>query len=219
MPKILQVVPAGDGMFLVHACTQEMDTKDSSPKLSRENPKVVSVEKMHQKVTLNIEDVKKESQSQESSQESVPVISQMDVKAKDEPAKEDQLASTAGDDVSSSEGKDGLFKKLNRLWFGSPEMESEHLQEKKHISGNGDKWKGVVSEGKEVNKHLESRIASSTSSESAKEVKADTEVRNGKSASPGLLSRVLKRFEFFWGRNTELWNPAATGTQVDDIFS
>ncbi|VVB18037.1 unnamed protein product [Arabis nemorensis] len=193
MPKVLQVVLAGDGMFLVHARTQEMDNKASLPKLSSENPKAASVEKMHQKVKQNVEDVKEESQSQESSHESVPVISQMDVKAKDEPVKENQLAITSGDDVSSSKGKDGFFKKLNRLWFGSPEMELDHRQGKKSISGNGDEWKGIVN--------------------------ADTVIGNGKSATPGILSRVLKRFEFIWGTNSELRNAAAAETQVGDIFA
>uniref|UniRef100_A0A1J3EZE4 HTH OST-type domain-containing protein n=2 Tax=Noccaea caerulescens TaxID=107243 RepID=A0A1J3EZE4_NOCCA len=200
MPEILQVVPKGDGMFLVHAWNQRMDSKASSPKLSSEDPKVVlSVEKRHQKVKQNVEDVRKESQSQESSQESVPVVSQMNVEAKEETVKETQLALTPGDDVSSSDEKDGFFKKLNRLWFGSPE---------------------IVSEGRVVDKDLESRISSSTTSESAKEVKTDTEVGNEKSKSPGLLNRLVKRFKFFWGRNTELSNAAAaTEAQVDDIFA
>ncbi|CAA7034764.1 unnamed protein product [Microthlaspi erraticum] len=196
MPEVLQVVPKGDGMFLVHACNQEMDNKASSPKLRSEDPKVVvSVEKRHQKVKQIVGDVKKESQSQESSQESVPVVSQMNVEAKEEPVKETQLAFTPGDDVSSYNEKDGFLKKLNRLWFGSPEIVSE-------------------------DKDLESVIASSTSSESAKEVKTDTEVGNEQSKSPGLLSRLLKRFKFFGERNTELSNAAAeTEAQVDDIFA
>ncbi|XP_024007340.1 uncharacterized protein LOC18012760 [Eutrema salsugineum] len=209
MPKILQVVPKGEGVFLVRACTQETDNK---PELSTDNPKAVSVQ--------NVEDVKKESQSPESSQGSVPVVSQIDVKAKDKPVKENQLALTAEKDVASSKEKDGFLQKLNRLWFGSDEMELEHLEEKKRISGNGDEGKGVVSQGNVVNKDIvESRIAYSTSRESAKEVKADTEVGNEKSKSRGLLSRLLERFNFLEGRNRELSNLAATGAQVDDIFA
>ncbi|CAH2043473.1 unnamed protein product [Thlaspi arvense] len=206
MPKILQVVPQGEGLFLVRACTKETDNKASSPELSSENPK------MHQ----SVEDVEKESQSPESSQESVPVIIQVDVEAKDEPVEEDQLALTAGNEASSSGEKVGFLRSLNRLWVGSDAMALDHLQEEKRISGNGD----VVSEGKVVDKDLEPRIASSTSSESAKEVKADTEVENVKSKSPGLLSRLLNRFNFYGGRNTELGgNAAANGSQVDDMFA
>ncbi|XP_010462833.1 PREDICTED: uncharacterized protein LOC104743447 [Camelina sativa] len=215
MPKILQVVPVGDGMFLIHAAVnQDMDIKASSPKLSSENPKDFSVEKMCQKMKQNDEDVKEESQSQESSQEPVSVIRQVDVKAKDESMKQNQLVYTAVDDVSSSDEKDGFCKKLNRLWFGSPEMELEHLQAKKHISGNGDEGKGVVGEGKVVDKDLESRTA-----ESAEEVK-DTKVGNEKSKSPGLVIRLVKRFKSFWGSNADVSNAAATTPhQVNDIFA
>ncbi|KAL1215440.1 hypothetical protein V5N11_021867 [Cardamine amara subsp. amara] len=210
MPKILQVVPVRDGMFSIHAVNQGMDNKASSLKLSSENLEVVSVEEMPRKMKQNDEDVKVESQSQASSQECV-LNHKMDVKAEDEPVKENQLALNDADDVSSSEEKDGFFRKLNRLWFGSPEMEVEHLEEKKGISGNGDEGKGVVSEGNVIDKELESRMASSTYSESAEEVKADTEI--------GLLSRVVKRFTFSWGRPTELSNAAATGSQVDDLLA
>ncbi|KAG7607303.1 putative NYN domain, limkain-b1-type, meiosis regulator and mRNA stability factor 1 [Arabidopsis thaliana] len=214
MPNILQVVPLGDGMFSIHAVTQGMNNKALLPKVSCENHAVVSVEKMCQNMKQNDKDVKEEShQLQESSQEFVQVMKLMDVKAKEEPVKANQLAITAVDDVSSFEEKDGFLKKLNRLWFGSPEMELEHLQERKHISGNG-----ALGEGKVVDKDLESRIASSTSSESAEEVKVDNEVGNGKSKSPGLICRLLKRFKFSWGRYTELSNAAATGPQVDDVF-
>jgi len=214
MRNILQVVPLGDGMFSIHAVTQGMDNKALLPKVSCENHAVVSVEKMCQNMKQNDKDVKEEShQLQESSQEFVQVMKLMDVKAKEEPVKANQLAITAVDDVSSFEEKDGFLKKLNRLLFGSPEMELEHLQERKHISGNG-----VLGEGKVVDKDLESQIASSTSSESAEEVKVDNAVGNGKSKSPGLTCRLLKRFKFSWGRYTELSNAAATGPQVDDVF-
>ncbi|XP_010484263.1 PREDICTED: uncharacterized protein LOC104762633 [Camelina sativa] len=220
MPKILKVVPVGDGMFLIHAVNQDMDIKASSPKLSSENPKNVSVEKMCQKMKQNDEDVKEESQSQESSPESVSVIRQVDVKEKDESMKQNQLALTAVDDVSSSEEKDGFCMKLKKLWFGSPEMELEHFQEKKHISGNGDEGKKrVVVEGKVVDEDLESRIASSTSSESAGEVEADTKVGNEKPKSPGLVIRLMKRFKFFWGRNSDISNAVATRPHVHDIFA
>ncbi|CAE6259699.1 unnamed protein product [Arabidopsis arenosa] len=176
MPKILQVVPLGDGMFSIHAVTQGMNNKASSPNVTSENHKVVSLDKMCEDMKQSDKNVKEESQLQENSQESVQVIKQIDVKPKEEPVKTTQLALTVVDDVSPSEEKDGFLKKLNRLWFGSPEIvELEHLEEKKHISGNGDEGKGVVGEEKVVNTDLESRIASSTSSESAEEVKADTE--------------------------------------------
>ncbi|CAF1921870.1 hypothetical protein HID58_049839 [Brassica napus] len=136
MPEILEVVPKGEGVFLVHACKQGMD-----------NNKVATVEKVKQ----NVEDVKKESESQEI----------------------------------------GL----------------EHLQEKKK--------EGVVSEGKVVDdEDLESQIASPTSSESAKEMRADTEA----SKSQGLLRRLLKRFNLFCGGNKELSNEPAAGDVVDDVF-
>ncbi|KAJ0238299.1 putative endonuclease or glycosyl hydrolase [Hirschfeldia incana] len=152
MPEILQVVPKGEGVFLVRACKQGMD-----------NNKVVSVEEKPQKVKQNVEAVENESESQESYQESE-----------------------------------------------SQEIGLEHLQEKKQ--------EGVVSEGKVVDddKDLESQIAYSTSSESAKEVRVDTEV----SRSQGILSRLLKRFKFFWGRSKELSDDApVAGAIVDDVFA
>ncbi|KAG7535481.1 OST-HTH associated domain [Arabidopsis thaliana x Arabidopsis arenosa] len=220
MPKILQVVPLGDGMFSIHAVTQGMNNKASSPNVTSENHEVVSLDKMCEDMKQSDKNVKEESQLQENSQESVQVIRQIDVKAKEEPVKTTQLALTVVDDVSPSEEKDGFLKKLNRLWFGSPEIvELEHLEEKKYISGNGDEGKGVVGEEKVVNTDLESRIASSTSSESAEEVKADTEVGNEKSKSPWLLRRLLRRFTFSWGGNIELSNATVTGPQVDDVFA
>ncbi|KAF8058372.1 hypothetical protein N665_1247s0002 [Sinapis alba] len=146
MPEILQVVPKGEGVFLVHACTQGMDNK------------AVNVEKVKQ----NTEVVKEESESQEISQESE-----------------------------------------------SQEIGLEHLQEKKQ--------EGVVSEVKEVDdKDLESQTASSTSSVSAKEVRADTEV----SKSQGIVSRILKRFNLFCGRTEKLNDAPASGAIfVDDIFA
>ena len=90
----------------------------------------------------------------------------------------------------------------------SQEIGLEHLQEKKQ--------EGVVSEGKVVDdEDLESQTASSTSSESAKEVRADTEA----SKSQGLLSRLLKRFNLFCGGNKELSNEPAGGDVVDGIFA
>ncbi|CAH8319213.1 unnamed protein product [Eruca vesicaria subsp. sativa] len=177
MPEILKVVPKGEGVFLVHACKQGIDKK------------FVRVEKMPQVV----EDVKKESESLEIGQDSVPV---MCAQAKDE---DNQIALTVEDDVSSSKKRDG-----------PPEIGLEHLQEKKH--------EGVVSEVEVVvdDKDLESRVASSTSSESAKEVKADIEVVN---ESPGLLSRLMKRFNLFCGRTKELSNTTASEARVDDIFA
>ncbi|EOA12991.1 hypothetical protein CARUB_v10025979mg [Capsella rubella] len=219
MPKTLQVVPERDGMFIIHAVNQDMDIKSSSPKLRSKYPKNFSVVKMCEKMKQNDEDVKVVSQSQESSQGSVSVIRQVDVKAKDESMKENQLAIIAVDDVSSSEETGGFRKMLNRLWFGSPEMELEHLQEKKHISGNGYEGKGVVGEGKEVNKDLESRIASSTSCESAEEVKADTGVGIEKSKSLGFVIQLLKRVKFFWGRKSDFGKAAAIRPQVNDIFA
>ncbi|XP_048616661.1 uncharacterized protein LOC125588839 [Brassica napus] len=141
MPEILEVVPKGEGVFLVHACK--------------------NVEEMPHKVKQNVEDVKKESESQESSQESE-----------------------------------------------SQEIGLEHLQEKKQ--------EGVVSEGKVVDdEDLESQTASSTSSESAKEVRADAEASKGQ----GLLRRLLKRFNLFGGGNKELSNEPAGGDVVDDVFA
>ncbi|KAG2301101.1 hypothetical protein Bca4012_059217 [Brassica carinata] len=153
MPEILQVVPKGEGVFLVHACARGMDNK------------AVNVEKMSQKVKQNTEVVKKESESQESSQESE-----------------------------------------------SQEMGLEHPLEKEQ--------EDVVSEGKVVDdKDLESQIASATSCESAKEVRAETEVSNEKPESQGILSRLLKRFNFFCGRGKELSNAQADGAVVDDFFA
>ncbi|CAN7046395.1 unnamed protein product [Brassica rapa subsp. trilocularis] len=136
MPEILEVVPKGEGVFLVHACK--------------------NVEEMPHKVKQNVEDVKKESESQESSQESE-----------------------------------------------SQEIGLEHLQEKKQ--------EGVVSEGKVVD---DEDLESQTSSESAKEVRADAEASKGQ----GLLRRLLKRFNLFCGGNKELSNEPAGGDVVDDVF-
>ncbi|KAJ4887649.1 putative endonuclease or glycosyl hydrolase [Raphanus sativus] len=68
-------------------------------------------------------------------------------------------------------------------------------------------------------KDLESQIAFSTSGESAKEVRADTEACNEKPECQGLLSRLLERFNLFCGRTKELSNAPAAGELIDDLFA
>ncbi|CAH8270610.1 unnamed protein product [Arabidopsis lyrata] len=259
MPDILRVATANDGLFIIHAVTEKNPPMrlDSSPGLSTAvdqkskdketanapSPKLISdvelaavrrrdgsVGKKQDNVMESDKIVKEE--SSESSQEAI-LVGQKDVKANDKPVETSQVALVAWSDSSM---EDGFFQKLKRLWYGSPEMksehlpenmESEHLPEKKSVSGSGDKYKG----DKDLKSSIQgtdpmSQTSPSFVAESVEEVKvgaAEVDSKD-KDASPGFLGRLLKSFKF-WGKNTASSKDCSgnqelvsVDSQVRDIF-
>ncbi|CAL9229765.1 unnamed protein product [Arabidopsis halleri] len=260
MPDILRVATASDGLFIIHAVTEKNPPMrlDSSPGLSTAvdqkikdketvnapSPKLSSdlelaaerrrdgsLGKKQENVMESDKIVKEE--SSESSQEAI-LVGQKDVKANDKPVETNQVALVAWSDSSM---EDGFFQKLKRLWYGSPEMESEHLPEnmesehlpeKKSVSGSGDKHKG----DKDLKSSIQgtdpmSQTSPSFVAESVEGVKVGTDEVDSKDndAGPGFLGRLLNTFKF-WGKNTacskdsngnqELVN---VDSQVHDIFA
>lgn len=253
MPDVLQVDTASDGLFIVRAVAEKTTPArvDSSPGLSTakvkeketataSSPKLISdvepagerrgrdddsLGKKQEKVTENDKRVKEK--APESSQESF-LVSQKDFRSDDKPVETNQVALVAGSDSSM---EDDFFQKLIRLWYGPPQVESEHLPENKSASGSGDKNEGVVSDGKSEDRDKDlksmSQILTSFAGESAREVKAGTDEEGSydKNATPGFFSQLLKSFKF-WGRNTVLTSDSSgnqklvdVDSQVHDIFA
>jgi len=268
MPDILQVTTVSEGLFMIRAVTEKKPPMrlDSSPRLSTAvdqkikdketvnapSPKLISdvelaaerrrdglLGKKQEKVLESDKIVKEE--SSESSQDPI-LVGQKDVKANVKPVETNQVALVAWSDSSM---EDGFFQKLKRLWYGSPEMELEHLPEMKSVSGSGDTHREdndlkSSSQGS-GNKHKEdkdlksssqgtvpmSQISPSFVAESVDEVKvgADDVDSKDKDASPGFLGRLLKSFKF-WGKNTKSSKDSSgnqelvnVDSQVQDIFA
>ncbi|EOA19927.1 hypothetical protein CARUB_v10000177mg [Capsella rubella] len=232
MPDIVKVTAANDGIFIIRAVAkktpptlldstavdQKIKDKETANALS---PKLISDVELSAE-TENDKHVKEK--APENSHEPI-LVSQNDVKSNDKLVETNQVALIVGSDSSM---EDGFFQKLKRLWYGSPEMESEHLLDNKSVSASGDKDKGdkdlkSSSQGTDPM----SQISPSFVAEAVEEVKVGTDEvgSKDKDASPGFLGRLLKSFKF-WGENT-VPSKESTGiqelvnvdSQVPDIFA
>ncbi|KAJ0266015.1 hypothetical protein HA466_0000840 [Hirschfeldia incana] len=249
MPDVFQVNRASDGFFVVRAVVAEKAIPkrvNSSPGLVTAVDEKVSANASTTKVMNDFElaaerkrrdvslgkkqeenDKNVEEKAPESSQESV-LVKQKDVKADDKAVETNQGSLIAGSEDSM---EDGFFQKLQRIWSGSPAMESELLTENKSASGSGEKVEGVVKDGKAEDKEdlksssqgadSSSQISPSFVGEScAEDVKTGTDGAGNsvKNTSPGFFSQLLKSFKFWGGPSNE-----SSGTQKlvqeHDIFA